>query len=105
LLDFLLPLPFTGEGRERGGVFLARKIQLTDGFRQQGLEKSVRFAIDGSPVPTGESRLVFTQKLQELNGERQDKRRPFIAADFLGGLKETELHRRGFSPDDVGRVR
>jgi hypothetical protein len=42
-----------------------RKIHLTYGFRQQGLEKSVRPAIDGSPVPTGESRLklwVFVEQ-------------------------------------------
>jgi hypothetical protein len=38
-------------------LLLARKIQLTDGLRRPGLEISVRPAMDGGPVPTGESRL------------------------------------------------
>jgi hypothetical protein len=41
----------------KGKWILTRKIQFTDGLRQQGLEISVRPAIDGGPVPTGESRL------------------------------------------------
>jgi hypothetical protein len=53
-------LPEPKKGREKNAAArdpLAQNIQLTDGFRQQGLEKSVRPAIDGSPVPTGKSRL------------------------------------------------